>query len=140
MLDRIAAEGEDALDRVLKKDEDRELLYRRFSAYRPFAQGYRCPLDTNAELAEERAVELAPGRLIRFIRLNSALAFVRRNDEEGKLLLGERQRVLPQRIGRRTCPPFPPSGALVPRFQRCSRCLFAIVHASLYPVMNIILR
>ena len=98
MLDRIAAEGEDALDRVLKKDEDRELLYRRFSAYRPFAQGYRCPLDTNAELAEERAVELAPGRSIRFIRLNSAL-ICSRNDEEGKLLLGERQRVLPQRIG-----------------------------------------
>ena len=98
MLDKIVAEGEPALDRFLKSDADREVLFRRFSAYRPFAEGYRCPLDTNAELAEERVAELAPERAIRFIRLNSALV-CSKNDEEGKLLLGARQRVLTERPG-----------------------------------------
>ena len=98
MLEKIVAEGEPALDRFLESDADRDLLFRRFSFYRPFAEGYRCPLDTNAELAEERVAQLAPGRAIRFVRLNSALA-CSKNDEEGKLLLGARQRVLRQRQG-----------------------------------------
>ena len=98
MLERIIAEGEPALDRFLQSDADRDLLFRRFSAYLPFAEGYRCPLDTNAELAEEQVDKLAPGRSIRFIRLNSALA-CSKNDEEGKLLLGARQRVLNPRPG-----------------------------------------
>ena len=98
MLEEIAAKGEPALDSFLKSDVDRNLLFQRFSAYRPFAEGYRCPLDTNAELAEERMAILAPGRAIRFIRLNSALA-CSKNDEQGKLLLGARQRVLKHRPG-----------------------------------------
>ena len=98
MLEKIVSEGEPALDSFLKSDADRDLLFRRFSAYLPFAEGYRCPLDTNAELAEERVAELAPGRAIRFIRLNSALACSKK-DEKGKLLLGARQRVLKQRPG-----------------------------------------
>ena len=98
MLEKIVAEGEPALDSFLESDADRDLLFRRFSAYLPFAEGYRCPLNTNAELAEERTVKLAPGRAIRFIRLNSALA-CSKNDERGKLLLGARQRVLKQRPG-----------------------------------------
>ena len=98
MLEEIAAKGEPALDSFLKSDADRNLLFQRFSAYRPFAEGYRCPLDTNAELAEERMAILAPGRAIRFIRLNSALA-CSKNDEQGKLLLGARQRVLKHRPG-----------------------------------------
>ena len=119
MLEKIVAEGEPALDNFLKSDADRDLLFRRFSAYRPFAEGYRCPLDTNAELAEERVAELAPGRAIRFIRLNSALA-CSKNDEEGKLLLGARQRVLNQRPGEELVRPFPPSSALVPGLRRRS--------------------
>ncbi len=98
MLSKIVTEGEPALDDFLRSEADREMLFRRFSAYRPFAEGYRCPLDTKAELAEERTVELAPGRSIRFIRLNSAL-ICKKKDEEGKLLLGARQRVLGQRAG-----------------------------------------
>ena len=98
MLDKIIVEGEPALDSFLQSHADRDLLFRRFSAYRPFAEGYRCPLDTNAELAEERVAELACGRAIRFIRLNSALA-CSKNDEEGRLLLGARQRVLRKRSG-----------------------------------------
>ena len=98
MLKEIADEGEPALDRFLESEADRDLFFRRFSAYRLFAEGYRCPLDTKAELAEERVVELAPGRAIRFIRLNSAL-ICSQNDEKGKLLLGARQRTLKQRLG-----------------------------------------
>ena len=98
MLKRIIAEGEPALDEFLESDTDRDLLFRRFLAYRSFAEAYRCPLNTNAELAEERVAQLAPGRAIRFIRLNSALA-CSKDDEKGKLLLGARQRVMQQRPG-----------------------------------------
>lgn len=98
MLKQIADQGESALDRFLKADADRELLFRRFSAYQPFAAAYRCPLDTNGELAQERVAELAPGRSIRFIRLNSALVCSKK-DEEGRLLLGARQRVLNEKPG-----------------------------------------
>ena len=98
MLEKIVSEGDPALDSFLDNDTDRELLFRRFSAYLPFAQGYRCPLDTNAELVKDRVAKLAPGRSIRFIRLNSALA-CSKNDEKGKLLLGARQRVMSPRPG-----------------------------------------
>ena len=98
ILEKIAKEGDSALDKFLDRENDREMLFRRFAAYRPFAEGYRCPLDTSAELAEERVVKLAPGRSIRFVRLNSALA-CSKCDVEGKLLLGARQRVLKKHIG-----------------------------------------
>ena len=98
MLMKIAEEGEPALDRFLEKEADREVLFRRFSAYRPFAEGYRCPLDVSGQLAEEHLVPLAPGRAVRFIRLNSALA-CSKNDKRGRLLLGAGQRVLNQRRG-----------------------------------------
>ena len=98
MLDTIAKEGETALDAFLEEKADRDLLFRRFSAYRPFAAAYRCPLDTSAELSEEHVAVLAPGRRIRFVRLNSALV-CSRNDEKGKLLLGARQRVMRERTG-----------------------------------------
>ena len=98
MLRRIAEHGEAALDKFLEAEADREMLFRRFSAYRPFAAGYRCPLDTSAELSEERVAALAPGRNIRFIRLNSAL-LCSNDDAEGTLLLGARQRVLRERPG-----------------------------------------
>ena len=98
MLEKIVAEGEDVLDKFLDSDADRDLLFRRFSAYRPFAEGYRCPLDTNAALAEERMATLAPGRTIRFVRFNSAL-ICSKKDVKGKLLLGARQRVLQERVG-----------------------------------------
>ena len=98
MLDKIAEEGEAALDEFLGEEADREMLFRRFSAYRPFAAGYRCPLDTDAGLAEAHVAKLAPGRSLRFIRLNSALV-CSTNDEKGKLLLGARQRVLRKQAG-----------------------------------------
>ena len=98
MLMKIAEEGEPALDRFLERDADREVLFRRFSAYKPFAEAYRCPLNVSGQLAEEHLVPLAPGRALRFIRLNSALACSKK-DKRGRLLLGARQRVLNERTG-----------------------------------------
>ena len=61
MLHEISRDGDPALDKYLRSAPDRELLFKRFTAYQPFAEGYRCPLDTTAALAEERLAELAPG-------------------------------------------------------------------------------
>lgn len=94
LLDRIFLEGEEALDLLLEEEASREVLYRRFDEYRAFADAYQCPLDCTGQNSNDRRVELAPGRAIRFIRLNSALLCGRRKDEYGKLLLGARQRVM----------------------------------------------
>jgi len=40
MLNEIVQGGEDKLDQFLANDRDREMLYARFTAYRPFAEGY----------------------------------------------------------------------------------------------------
>jgi predicted MPP superfamily phosphohydrolase len=98
MLDKIVAEGEQQLDLFLKNKQDTELLYAKFAAYRPFAEGYDCALDHSGGRASDRKVELAPGRILRFIGLNSAL-ICSFKDEKGKLLLGAAQRVLPRTAG-----------------------------------------
>jgi len=98
MIEQIVYEGEPALDRFLASDGDRDLLFRRFAAYRCFAEGYRCSLDTNAASAEERIARLSPERALRFVRLNSAL-ICSENDTKGGLLLGARQRVMKARPG-----------------------------------------
>ena len=98
MLANIAREGEHALDSFLAQDLDRELFYARFHAYRPFAEGYDCPLDREGGMASDRRLAIAPGRHLRFIGLNSALICSRR-DKPGQLILGARQRVLPTNPG-----------------------------------------
>ncbi len=98
MLDQVTKEGESRLDEFLAGQRDRELLYARFSAYRPFAEGYNCSLDDEGGNAGDRTLELAPGRTLRFVGLNTAL-ICSSEDEMGKLLLGARQRVLPRTIG-----------------------------------------
>lgn len=95
LLKLIEDGGEAALDKIIANDNDRELFYRRFSAYRPFAEGYDCPLDRDGTLVRSRRIELAPSRALNFVGLNSALVCAK-NDAEGKLLLGAKQRVLPR--------------------------------------------
>jgi len=95
MLDEILNEGEQKLDRYLEAEVDRESLYGRFRYYRPFAEGYNCPLDPHGRFVSDRTFNLAPGRKLRFIGLNSALICTAK-DLEGRLLLGARQRVLPR--------------------------------------------
>ena len=98
MLNEIAAGGEEKLDDFLESEQDREVLYSRFAAYRSFAEGYGCPLDRSGGIASDRRLEIAPGRILRFIGLNSALV-CSANDQEGRLLLGARQHVLPREAG-----------------------------------------
>ncbi|SFU95003.1 metallophosphoesterase [Pseudomonas sp. OV546] len=87
--------GDDVLDMLLDDEAERESLFKRFAAYRDFAQGYGCDLDSFGEYSADHAVQLAPGRSIRFVRLNSALSCSKK-DEPGALILGARQRVIPQ--------------------------------------------
>jgi len=98
MLGEIKTKGQEALDRFLADDDERAILYRRFRHFMPFADGYRCPLNLQGGYAEERIVNLAPGRSIRFVRLNSAL-ICGKKDVEGSLLLGARQRIINARKG-----------------------------------------
>ena len=98
MLDQIIAGGESKLDEFLADELDREVLYGRFAAYRKFAEAYDCPLDKVGGLASDRKLELATGRVLRFIGLNSALV-CSAHDQKGRLLLGARQHVLPSNLG-----------------------------------------
>lgn len=98
MIDAIIAHGEPRLSNFLKQAVDREVLYNRFASYRPFAEGYNCPLATQGGFFSRKTLELAPGRMLRFVGLNSALV-CSRADIEGKLLLGTQQHVLPRAAG-----------------------------------------
>ena len=91
-LDSIKAEGEATLNLMLDDEGEREALYERFAAYRDFSTGYDCELDVGGQYSADGVVVLAPGRSIRFVRMNSALA-CSKGDAEGELLLGARQRV-----------------------------------------------
>jgi len=98
MLADIADRGQDALNDYMAT-EDSQLLFKRFRHYLAFAEGYRCPIDTiHAKSAEDRVLELAPGKSIRFVRLNSALTSFQ-NEEDGKLLLGQGQHIIKERPG-----------------------------------------
>jgi calcineurin-like phosphoesterase family protein len=94
LIDEIVKGGEAKLNAFLKNEDDQRALYARFAGYHPFAIGYKCPLHKIDGIASDSREELAPGRWIRFFGLNSAL-ICSPNDEEGKLILGAAQRVLP---------------------------------------------
>lgn len=86
--------GDHWLDRHLDHPSDCVALYGRFDAYKGFALDYRCELDLNGGISKSAKLDLAPGRAIRFVRLNSAL-ICSGYPEKGKLILGARQRMLP---------------------------------------------
>jgi predicted phosphodiesterase len=98
ILKEVEEKGEARLNELLNSEVDRDLLYRRFHAYEAFADAYNCPLDKSGGGAGDRVVELAPGRRLRFSGLNTALTCSKK-DVEGKLMLGERQRVLKRNSG-----------------------------------------
>lgn len=99
LIDEILSGGEARLDAFLANEDDCKTLYNRFAGYEPFALGYDCPLHPSGGIASDSREELAPGRFIRFFGLNSALICSKRKDEEGKLILGAAQRVLPSDPG-----------------------------------------
>lgn len=91
-LEVIRDKGDAMLDMLLDDETQREALYERFAAYRDFSGGYGCDLDVGGVYSADGAVVLAPGRTLRFVRLNSALICSHR-DTAGTLILGARQRV-----------------------------------------------
>ena len=99
MTPQIVKGGEDELYRYLDNAVDREVLYAKFDDYRDFAEGYGCPLESNGGVAVDRRVKIAAGRYLRFVGLNSALLCTGRHGDEGKLLIGVKQQVLPRTQG-----------------------------------------
>lgn len=93
MLQAIAEEGDVKLDKYLEAENDREQLFSRFDDYRLFAQAYDCAIDDEGGLAGDHPLEISEGRVLRFVGLNSAL-ICGANDKKGRLLLGQRQRVV----------------------------------------------
>ena len=98
MLARMLEGGDSELDLFLADEHDREVLYGKFEHYRRFAEAYGCPMKTDGGVAIERKVEIAPDRFLRFVGLNSAL-LCSETDNDGSLLIGGKQRVLPRRKG-----------------------------------------
>lgn len=98
LIDEIIKGGEAKLNAYLKNEDDQRALYARFASYHPFALAYQCPLHKIDGIASDSYEELAPGRRIRFFGLNSAL-ICSPKDEEGNLILGAAQRVLPTEPG-----------------------------------------
>ncbi|NSZ66780.1 MULTISPECIES: metallophosphoesterase [Rhizobium/Agrobacterium group] len=94
MLDSILQGGETTFDKYLNNPFDCETLYRKLGAYLDFAEGYNCFLDKKGGIASNKLFELAPGRSIRIMGLNSSL-MCWAQEKEGDLFLGGRQRVLP---------------------------------------------
>lgn len=99
MLREVGDKGDALLDHYLAREPDRKAMYARFAAYIPFAEGYNCPLDRNGGLAGDKPVPLGEGKSLRFIGLNTALTCSKGKNEEGRLIVGERQRVLPMEAG-----------------------------------------
>ena len=98
MLSEIAAKGATALDSFLEDEQDREVLYGRLRQYGKFSGAYNCPLDGAGGIAGEQKIQIAPGRTLKFVGLNSALS-CGKNDEQGRLMLGAKQWVLPRTPG-----------------------------------------
>lgn len=101
-IDDIIKNGDKALDKYLEDEDDRDFIYKQFEAYREFAEGYDCPLDTNGKVTKHRVIEIAPGRRIKFLGVNTALICSKSRAEEGGLILGKRQRVIPIEPGLET--------------------------------------
>lgn len=99
ILRQIVDGGSEELERFLSDTGDRELLYAKFHDYRDFAEGYGCPLEPNGGVAVNRRAEIAPGRFLRFVGLNSALLCTEHGTDEGRLQIGGRQHVLPRTQG-----------------------------------------
>ena len=96
ILGHLLESGVDELEHYLADPKATELLYDKFDDYRDFAEGYGCPLVSDGGVAVTRQVAIAPGRILRFVGLNSALLCTGYKSDEGNLLIGGRQHVLPR--------------------------------------------
>lgn len=100
MLDAIRAGGAAEYEAILASANDRAVLFARFKDYGKFCEGYDCALDSEGRYATNMLVELAPGRFIRFVRLNSSLLCTGDEDEKNpELMVGARQFTIPRTKG-----------------------------------------
>ena len=100
ILDHIRAGGTEEYEDILNNPTDRAALFARFEDYGRFSFGYDCPLNNEGAFASEMEVSLAPGRAIRFIRLNSSLlCHGKERDEHPELVIGARQFIIPRTDG-----------------------------------------
>ncbi|SDQ38449.1 Calcineurin-like phosphoesterase [Pseudomonas sp. UC 17F4] len=100
ILDRIRDGGAAEFGEFLNDASIREALFARFKDYGSFSFGYNCPLNNDGVYASEMVVTLAPGRAIRFIRLNSSLlCHGKERDEHPELMIGARQFTIPREDG-----------------------------------------
>lgn len=100
LLDTIKKGGSSDYEKILANETDRAALFARFEAYGRFCEGYDCALDAEGRFATNLHVELAPGRSLRFIRMNSALLCTgTETDEEPELMIGARQFPIPRNEG-----------------------------------------
>jgi hypothetical protein len=100
ILDHIRAGGAKEYEDILNNPTDRAALFARFKDYGRFSFGYNCPLNNDGAFASEMMVNIAPGRAIRFIRLNSSLlCHGPERDEHPELMIGARQFTIPRTSG-----------------------------------------
>ncbi|NWA70575.1 metallophosphoesterase [Serratia proteamaculans] len=100
ILDHIRKGGPGEYEAILNNTTDRAALFARFEDYERFSFGYNCPLNDEGAYASEMEVNLAPGRTIRFIRLNSSLlCHGEEQDEHPELMIGARQFTIPREDG-----------------------------------------
>jgi hypothetical protein len=103
LLDVIRKGGASDYERVLENDVDRASLFARFEDFSRFCEGYDCALDVYGRSSSNLRVELAPGRTIRFIRMNSSLLCTGdESDEEPELMVGHRQFIIRPTNGEET--------------------------------------
>ncbi|MES2736610.1 MAG: metallophosphoesterase [Verrucomicrobiota bacterium] len=100
LLDAIRNGGAAEYEKVLANGLDRTALFARFESFAQFCEGYDCPLDTEGRYSTNLLVELAPGRSIRFIRMNSSLLCTgSESDADPELMVGERQFTVARKSG-----------------------------------------
>lgn len=100
LLDSLKTGDASDYEKVLNNDDDRAVLYRRFTDYGQFCEGYNCPLDSKGHYSADLRVELAPGRAIRFVRLNSSLLCTgSETNADPELIVSPRQFTIPRLEG-----------------------------------------
>lgn len=100
LLDLIRAGGPAEYEEVMSNPTDRAALFARFEDYERFCYGYRCELNGEAKAATNLQITLAPGRSVRFIRMNSSLLCTgEERHDKPELVLGERQFIIDREDG-----------------------------------------
>lgn len=100
LMDTIRKGGASEYEKIVADDLVRAALFARFESFARFCEGYDCPLDTEGRYSTNLRVELAPGRTIRFIRMNSSLLCTgSENDKVPELMVGDRQFIVKRIAG-----------------------------------------